>query len=244
MRLRNTIVLYDDEPYYVLTITNHKSDGIFRLYLEPVGKGEAEMSFNILHSSPKSPPSAKYPWDWNPMGENMDKWMEANPDMKIQRKVINSPSFNRFRPFPLGMLNDHGKAVYTRRRPTRKSEQGLIYQMVDSSLITLTSNPNNKGYGVDIYGEAFYDCITGQYPTLSECLEAFDSDDILNTSVAFHREFALIKGPIRTAFLNYRGDVIGFVNKKSVQLSPQFRHLKEAVEDLNEFEVISILTNH
>jgi hypothetical protein len=37
MRLRRTVVVYDGQPFVVLCITNHKADGIFRIYLQATG---------------------------------------------------------------------------------------------------------------------------------------------------------------------------------------------------------------
>ena len=35
-RIADTVVMYEGIPHYVLCISDHKSDGIFRAYLEPL----------------------------------------------------------------------------------------------------------------------------------------------------------------------------------------------------------------
>ena len=37
-RLHGTVVLYDGHPYYILAISNHFTDGIMRVYMEPLAK--------------------------------------------------------------------------------------------------------------------------------------------------------------------------------------------------------------
>ena len=67
MRLAQTVVMYDGEPYYVLALDNHKSDGIFRVYLDKLGQkgGMAHRRLNI--------PFEYYDGETS-VGAAMDKW--------------------------------------------------------------------------------------------------------------------------------------------------------------------------
>jgi hypothetical protein len=52
--------------------------------------------------------------------------MAEHPAAGILRKQMNSPLFNKFRPYPLGMCNTKGqRAYYLERQPNRKTEQGF-----------------------------------------------------------------------------------------------------------------------
>src|SRR3546814_20877703 len=57
-------------------------------------------------------------------GKRMDNFLKDNPDCGIIRKNMDSPLFNRFRPFPLGMCNLNGETYFLCRSPTRNTQQG------------------------------------------------------------------------------------------------------------------------
>src|SRR3546814_18111544 len=98
MRLRHTLVMYDGEPYYVLLISDHKKDGVFRIYMDKAGNehGFAFQREQVPYEASSS---------WNVTATVMDDWLEKNPDKGVIRKMMNSPKFNQFKPFPLGMIN-------------------------------------------------------------------------------------------------------------------------------------------
>jgi hypothetical protein len=130
MRLRRTVVLYDGEPWVVLAITNHKPDGIFRVYLDPIGKDP--------NKNRQRPEPEGFPPEHPGLGGYMDTWIDEHPDSGIKRKQMNSPLFNKFRPYPLGMCNIKGSGCYyIERQPNRKTEQGLISSMLFETLITV-----------------------------------------------------------------------------------------------------------
>jgi hypothetical protein len=69
-----------------------------------------------------------------------------NKGHPIIRKTMNSPKFNKFRPFPLGMCNSNGRCYFLERQPLRpKVEQGLIRSMVTEKQITLAEVIDTKG---------------------------------------------------------------------------------------------------
>jgi hypothetical protein len=229
-RLKSTVVTYEGEPYLIWTITDHKGDGKFRVYMSPV-EAVQNMHVPVLNSIPHG---------HSGLGPALDEWMQANPAARIVRKMMNSPGFNRFRPFPLGMFNDGKTACYLERIPSRpKMEQGLQSSMIMVNPVSCFDS--NRAHVINLYSESFKDCVLGRYPSPKEILEKLSSGKFTNISVAFDREFALVRGPVGTLFLAYRENVIGFMPKgdfSRVQLPHKFLHFKEVVEELNLFYTI------
>lgn len=233
-RIQRTVVLYDGQPVYIWTVQNHKGDGAFRVYISPI---------ELVQNMPSGFPAPAYPPNHPSLGEILDTWMTQNPDQTcIQRKKMDSPLFNKFRPFPLGMVNSGGSAYYIERAPQRpKMEQGLIPSALYETLVTAGSSGKTSFQHVSLYSETFRDCILGKYPTPNEVLIKIKSGNFINESVAFNRYFALVKGPIDMLFLAYKGDVIGvlpYSNFDNLKLGKEFLYLKEAVNDLALFNVL------
>lgn len=239
IRLRGTIILYDGLPYYVLAITNHRGDGVFRMYLDEIGKRE-ETAFKEF---PNQILDMYHP-DNPGLGPALDSWMEVKKGHhNIIRKKMNSPLFNRFRPFPLGMVNQGLRVIYTERQPTRKTEQGLTRSMVLENSVDAT--PSNKPAipTLDIFSSSFRDCILGNYPSAEDCLKNLTDPEIENEAAAFHRNFALVRGPMGLLFLAYKQDVIGLLPNNDfgvVRLDKKFAHCKEVVQSLNLFSSITM----
>ena len=229
MRLYRTIVMYDAEPFYVIAISNHNADGIFRIYMRPLNKTESAFDYVI----------DSYGHNHTQIGKHLDKYLADNTSSIIVRKQMNSPHFNKFRPFPLGMCNDDGRVFYNERQPTRKTEQGLTSSMVVSEPVSLTKSPVNRFRGeTNIFTEGFRECILGAYPTAVECLENLKDPTISNEAAAFNRCFAFVRGPIDMMFLAYKNNVVGVLptsDFSSVRLGRDFAHVKEAVQSLNLF---------
>lgn len=237
MRLRGTVVLYDGEPYYVMCITNHKPDGIFRIYLEPIGQDPNKLI--------KKPDPYNYSLDDPGCGVMMDAWLDANTSSPIIRKMMNSKLFNNYRPFPLGMCNYGKSTYYIERQPQRKTEQGLIASMLQETCITAGKtevSPMKKAYqNVTITSAEFRSCILAIHPTAQATLTALRDPTVDNESVAFHREFALVRGPIDMLFLAYKSDVIGVMptgDFTQLRLGAGFQHTREVVQNLKLFTQI------
>jgi hypothetical protein len=235
LRLRRTVVMYDGEPYVVFCITDHKSNGIFRIYLDPTGQDP-----NVLR---KLPDITDFPPEHPDIGGYIDTFMAQNPDTKLIRKEMNSPLFNKFRPYPLGMCNIKGGGVYyVERQPNRKTEQGLVSSMLyDTPITTSPSSQPRRTGAIDVYGMPFRDCCLGNYPTAAECLSNLLDPDVTNEGVAFHREFALVRGPVDMIFVAYKHDIVGVLPKNDfscVRLGREFRHTKEVFENLRLFSNI------
>ena len=238
MRLKHTVITYDGEPFMVLAITNHRGDGIFRIYMEPCGLPSDDVSFNI-----RGCPSNQFPHNDNRLGPEMDKWLEKNPKSPIQRKMMNSPLFNKFRPFPLGMCNFNGDVYYLERQPNRKTEQGLISTMCSATRLQPNEQDMRRSNWSELTRAEFRDTVMGIYPTAHECVTGVSGPNLAIKSAAFHRHFALVRGPISTTFLAYKENIIGLLpdnNLDRVCIAKPFAHVKEAVQDLGIFASTAI----
>lgn len=237
-RLLNSVVTYDGEPVRIVAITNHKPDGIFRIYAWPV-----QYSDNRSTSSP-------FPREidgWRP-GSNeqaayLDAFLEQNKNTPLMRKTANSPSFNKFRPFPLGMMNS-GKAMYLERSPERRVNQGLISNMVETTQVGFDKSGMPPMGRPHLTGPEFYDCVKGNHPSAAECMTNLLDPSVEELpSVAFHRHFAFVRGPLDTFFLQYKTDVVGFVpadRRPQVELGAKYKHLREVVEETKQFETVRV----
>lgn len=240
IRLRHTCVLYDGKPYYVLAMDDHREDGVFRIYLDEMGHKNG-MTFNNFYDIPYEVPMAP----GQKRGKLMDDWMEKNPGHRIIRKKMNSPLFNKFRPFDLGMMNLGGRVIFIERQPTRNTQQGLTTQMLQQTEVSLSgSRPRRDGGGsMDLFSEPMTACITGQYPTIHQCIDNLKDDNCTNEGAAFHRKFAILRGPLNMLFLAYKDDVIGqLVNNDTsiLRISNKFKHVKESVEELSVFNNVVV----
>ncbi len=231
LRLKNTVVLYDGEPYLVLAICDHKPDGIYRIYLDPIGP---EMTSSQGYGIPYNGP---WPDQYNNRGDALDAWMTNHPAQnKILRKMMNSPAFNKFRPFPLGMTNLKGNVYYLERHPTRKTEQGLTDGMLVCNPVTFDKTARAASPG--LCSAQMRDTIMGNYPSAQECLTKLLHPENINNAVAFNRSFAFVRGPIDTVFLAYKSDIVGLLPSSSLaslKLAKKFNYTKEAIEELNLF---------
>src|SRR3546814_4953080 len=80
-----------------LLSSDHKKDGVFRIYMDKAGNehGFAFQREQVPYEASSS---------WNVTATVMDDWLEKNPDKGVIRKMMNSPKFNQFKPFPLGKI--------------------------------------------------------------------------------------------------------------------------------------------
>lgn len=244
MRLLNTVVCYEGEPYYVIAITNHKGDGKYRIYLDKLGFNPKGLAIQRIPGIPY-----EYYDGTNEnvsRGNKMDAWLENNPNSGIIRKFMSSRGFDNYRPFPLGMCNLQGKTYFLERQPQRITQQGLVNQMVKSTCVDLASQSTGRGSqrGVpNLMGMEMYMTITGQYPDPEECIKNLRDPKIANTSVGFHRNFAVVRGPINTLFLAYKDEIIGFLPNLDfsvVCLGLDFKHTREVVDALKLFKDIRV----
>ncbi len=239
-RLRDTVVMYDGQPHTVLTITNHKPDGKFRIYLRPTGIDDpakpVEWYPEALHNYGNENPA---------IGPMMDTWLETShgKSSKVIRKSMDSSLFNKFRPYPLGMCNYGKNVYYVERQPNRKMEQGLIRSMLDITELSMSPETNKRGMpSIELNTPAFRSCVLGEYPSSTDCLAAMSDPSIINTGVGFSRDFALLRGPIDMLFIAYKSDIVGVLPKRDfsvLRLGRGFHHVKEVAEKLGIFGAIN-----
>lgn len=246
MRLVNTVVLYDGDPYYIIAISNHKDDGIFRVYMDAV-KPDGQLSFLKIGDCP-------YHWHDEPsvtVGDKMDEWLETTPGKtsNVVRKMINSPKFKKFRPFPLGMVNTEGTVVYTERSPARHTQQGLTSEMISPHMLCQSPTKKYKTKfssvcDLSLSGGDMYYTYKGMYPTLDETLTALKDPSITNLGVGFDRHYAITRGPANMFFLAYKTDIVGLLpnrNAEVVLLTPEYFYLKEVIQESAFFNSVEVL---
>jgi hypothetical protein len=240
-RLNRTVILYDDIPCQVAAITDHKEDGIFRMWLAPIGATPEELrarekfDYYCMNCHPDNTELPGY----------LDAELAKNPKSGIMRKHMNSPKFKRFRPFPLGMCNVGTQTFYVERQPIRpKMEQGLVKSALWETLITAGSrqdNPRRVPEQISLFSSDFRDCILADHHDAATVLPMLLDPKVSNDAHAFHREFALVRGPLEMIFLAYRADIIGVLPKNNfslLRLGREFRHCQEVVEELGLFNSI------
>lgn len=233
MRLRGTVVLYDGVPHYVMAITNHRADGIFSVYMEPIGP-------DMIIKKAGRPPYDQYNNEDTQLGPVMDEWMAVHPKSAIVRKHMNSPKFNRFRPFPLGMCNYSGAVLFLERQPTRKTEQGLTSAGIVETSVSVknTDGSGSMRTGIPVTDPSMRATIEGNYPSAVDCISNLCDKTVTNSAVAFHRNFAIVRGPVGTLFLAYKTGIVGFLNNSDasvITLPKESVHLKEAIAELQVF---------
>lgn len=246
IRLRHTVVMYDNEPYFVLAITDHKSDGKFRIYLDSLARGK-----------PAKYAYAGFPryQDYDCPGAVLDQWIEANPDKGVERKYMSAAGFNKYRPFPLGNINMNGTVYYSERTPTRNTSQGLRRESIVTMPVSLspdTGQTAKRGYmdgytggsgiGLELTEQLeVYDMLKGNYPTFKETVEALRNPEVTNLGVAFHREFSVFRGPLNMLFLCYQHQgVARILDDCSVVISKDYAYLKEQIESLGVMSPVTV----
>ena len=154
------------------------------------------------------------------------------------RKMINSPKFNKFRPFELGNVNYlHKDTIYVvnvERLPVRTRVQGT------TSTNTRITTVNKKSglifnFSNLTMNEGFVEMCKGVYPSLKEF---FDSGVY---EIALSRNFAVVKGEATGLFSIYHGtDHIGVMNSKAaIFVFPKFKYLKEVLEESRIFNSVN-----
>lgn len=145
------------------------------------------------------------------------------------RKRIDSPAFNRFRPVPLGFCNDFRNGTrhttWCERTTPRTRRQGLCSEnfrgMRNGSRIRFDHIDGSDG---------MREMIVGEYPTFDQAL-ALLADD---TSMAVHREFALVKnGPI--PILRHKTTDVGLVFRDQLYLDSAHQYLLEMLLESPQF---------
>ena len=241
IRLNNTVVLYDgNTPVEILAVTDHVGDGVIRAYVREIG---LDMKERLAIPDPTGIHTIHHT-NQNQLGLYLDNFIKDNPSSRILRKRLDSPKFNKFRPFELGMYWNPPHVYYLQRQPNRLTQQGLINSMILVKELTLQDKAgvvNNNN--VDLHGPEMKRCILGDHPDPYRCLSGLTNNKYVNEAAAFHRHFAFLKGPVDTIFLVYKSDVIGALpngNFSQIRISRDFSYTREAVDELSLFNNITM----
>lgn len=234
IRLLRTVVVYEGEPYKVLAVTDHKKDGIFRIYLWPTGITGARNYDDYPQVDDSNPTNTQ-------LGEYLDKFIESKKDCKLIRKYMSAAGFNKFRPFPLGMVNYGDYAFYVERKPVRRTEQGLSQAMLKETKLQPVIQLDMRNE-IGSESAAMRDCILGKYPSPQEVVANLNNPACRNISVAFNRQCAIVRGPLETLYLAYKSEVVGLLpynTLEQVVLGKNHRHLKEVISELGLFASVT-----
>lgn len=251
MRLRNTIVRYKDDFYYVIEVGGHMPDGKFRVYMDQLGHNG--VGYDRL---PGFPSDGDY--GVNSLLKKYDKYIEDNPDSGFIRKYADSRHFEKFRPFPLGNVNQQGTVVYCERSPTRNMHQGLLNEAILTTRVESvparydpnagrrigglgsSSVPLGNGH-VSYLSAEFYDMLLGLYPSYEEVVTNLRDPAIMNNGCAFHREYSVMRGPLDTLLLCYKHSGVGIIDTdNSVVIGNSHEFLREEMQELGVFSDIKI----
>lgn len=252
MRLRNTIVRYREDFYYVIDVSDHMADGKFRVYMDELGHSRVGRDRLVGF------PDGNGAFSPESFAKSLDKFIEKNPESGLVRKYADSKHFEKFRPFPLGNVNCNGSVVFCERTPTRNMHQGLLQEAVMCTNVQSappqydpnaragrgTYGVNNNPFGnsaVDVLGPHFYAMLRGIYPSYQEVVSNLRDPSILNKGCAFHRDYSVMRGPLDMLFLCHRHSGVGYIdNGNKLYLGSPHSFLKEELAELNIFDAIEI----
>lgn len=114
------------------------------------------------------------------------------------------------RGFKLGYVNLSNGVTYLQRIPRRQYQQGLSNNNVLSS--------NGDGFSRIARSKAFYQAMTGVYPTIPECIKLLEAKD----SAAFHVDFCLSRLNSGLIELMYQNTSIGVLINNKFVVGPTF----------------------
>lgn len=212
MRLRNTVVMYRNEPVLVQEIARGEDkDEILRVLFNPLP---------VRQGAVKKKADA--------FGRRLvgDDAMDALEEKAQQRKYISSKHFD-IAPFKMGYVNHPTLgAFYTQRLPNRVQKQGLCAENFSG----FTNNPLKPvDFNTFITCKESVEMIAGIYPSFDRALKLLEKAP----AVAFSREFALSKDEVipDLIFLYHKAKKVGYFAKDEAVLGANFKCLKESLEE-------------
>jgi hypothetical protein len=244
MRLKNTVVLYDGEPYMILHIGNHFTDGIFRVYMEPFGH-PSYLSFHSAGAANEHNPFYAVAASASHFVHSLDNLIEKQKEdspTRLIRKMMNSPLFGKFRPFPLGMVKlSPDKMVYTERSPTRRVEQGLVQRMVRATIFNVACLDGARGSSFGWQTPCFRDTIMGVYPTPQEALKFLSFDE--NYAAPYSRFDGFVKSIAEEIFVVHKNNRVGSLpsgDLSVLRLNREYRYLIEYYQESGIYSSVTV----
>lgn len=203
MRLRNTLVLYKDQPVIITGIAaGTEKDEILRVLFKELpytGGGNGDEG-----------PFAR---------------AAALADDAAKRKYISSKHFD-IAPFKLGYVN-HPKygAFYVSRLPNRIQKQGFCAENYRG----LTNQGQPVTWHTFVGCKESVAMIMGDYPSFERAKGLIGK----SPSVAFCRDFSLMKDEVlpELIFLYHKGAKVGYVSETGVTLGEKFKCLRESLAE-------------
>lgn len=162
------------------------------------------------------------------------------------RKMINSPSFNRFKPFDLGFINMNesrfgeaaeNRALFSARRPVRMSRSGLTGENFVAKALygSLNREGRSQTEGIDfshiVNTRSFCDMVRGRYPSFSECFDYVRSNRAAGSSMAFDRKWALSREDSGLIWLYRDSEKVGLMSERGLILLNAQRHFQEDISE-------------
>lgn len=201
MRLRHTVVLYNDVPYYVREITqgNTEEDGPYRVHADALplvsprtGSGRAE---------------------------------RAGPDEvggADIRKFISSKHFD-VAPFKMGFVNTKMGCFYVSRLPARQQKQGLS----NENTRCVTPFGETLPFAHLLQAPEALAMVAGKYPNLVQATNALETVP----SIAVCREIALVKDDVLDClvYIYHKTSKVGILSGDKVKLGKAFVYLAETL---------------
>lgn len=204
MRLRNSVVLYKNDPVLITDVIRGEGDEILRV------------KFNAL-------PVQGLPVRNNPFGEVRRK--EQPKDDAEERKYISSKHFD-IAPFELGYVNAT-RPFYCTRLPNRIQKQGLCAENFKGCF----NNGGGASWALFLASPETTAMIKGDYPTFEQAAANVHKKKEIAFSRYFCLVQDEVIPDL--LFLYYKGSKIGFLQKKEVTLGKNYECLKESLEELN-----------
>lgn len=157
--------------------------------------------------------------------------MKAREPKAQMRKFISSKKFD-MAPFPMGFLNKDGQVYYCTRLPRRQQRQGLSNGTFSCTLVPAQLQIAIPRLEQLVVAPEFYACIKGLYPEYDEAVKEIERGNA--SSVAFHRQFALVSDPEleELLYLYHKKDKVGFMMDGKIKLTHKGRCLKEALQEI------------
>ena len=163
--------------------------------------------------------------------QHVDGWLfrahnlsdKKHTDVDIRKVDID------IKPIPLGYVNYQGNTYYTSRSPARRWKQGLSEDSFNVTQVKRDGKVAKARGGGMITSKELANCINNKYPSFKKAYKNVATGEC--TGLAFSRKFAVSSSssPNNPYVLLYRGEKVGVVNYKGINLESKYSFLKEAL---------------
>lgn len=172
-------------------------------------------------------------------------YIEDLQNRKAERKMLNSPKFNRFRDLPnLGWVNmmdgtQYGTSLYVERGVRRGTRQhGLngnntvVHKLTEAGIVSPTGS-NNAMFGIVMRDRGFLATHRNEYPSLTKVLEIVQE----GSPLAFGRKWCVATIDGFTYLFRERTRVGIFSGRDTLLLAQKFAYLREELFAEKHFDI-------